>query len=77
MLKALVGYRTYIASVLACILAILIQADSSGIIHIAPMLRLVCDFLLVLIVPTIPIFLRKAIENTLNETAQKKNSDKK
>ena len=41
------GNRTITLSILAAILALLIQGDSQEIIHLAPMLRLVFTMLLV------------------------------
>jgi len=71
LLNMLIGYRTYIVSIAAGILAILIQADSQGAITLAPLMRLAADFLLVILLPMIPIFLRKGIENTLNRDKKK------
>ena len=55
------GNRTITLSILAAILGLLIQGDSQEIIHLAPMLRLVFTMLLTLILPMIPLFIRKAI----------------
>jgi len=56
------GKRTYILSILAMIMAVLLQADSHGIFTLAPMLRLMIMMILTIIVPMLPIYLRKAID---------------
>jgi len=71
MLSFLIGNRTYVVSILAGILAILIQADSQGMVHLAPLIRLMFDFGLVLLLPMIPIFLRKGINDSLNSESKK------
>ena len=55
------GHRTYTLSVVALVCALLIQADSQGIFELAPMLRLILTMVLTIIVPMLPIFIRKAI----------------
>ena len=55
------GHRTYVLSVVALVCALLIQADSQGIFELAPMLRLILTMILTIIVPMIPVFIRKAI----------------
>ena len=57
------GYGTYGLSVLACVLALLLQADSQEIVSLAPMLKLIFTFTLTLMLPLIPVFLRRAIES--------------
>lgn len=65
MLKLFVpGNRTFILSGLALILAMLLQADSQGIFELAPLLRLMVTFALTLIVPLLPVFIRKAISDS-------------
>jgi len=65
------GKRTITLSVFACILGVLIQADSQGILHLAPMIKLVFNMGLALVLPMIPVFLRKGINDALNEGANK------
>jgi len=72
LLSMLTGYRTYIISALCGIVAILLQADSQGILHLAPLVELTMNFLLVIMLPFIPIFLRKGIEDTLNKGKKEK-----
>ncbi len=55
------GNRTITLSILAAMLALLLQGDAQEIIHLAPMLKLVFTMLLTLILPMIPVFIRKAI----------------
>ena len=55
------GSRTYTLSVVALICALLIQADSQGIFELAPILRLALVMILTIIVPMLPVFIRKAI----------------
>lgn len=66
MLK-LVGYRTYIVSALCGIMAIMIQADVQGVLNLAPMVKLCMEFGLVVLLPFVPIFLRRGIEDMLNK----------
>ena len=56
------GSRTYTLSVLALIVALLLQADAQGIFTLAPMLKLTLTMALTLIVPLVPIYIRKAIK---------------
>ena len=58
------GHRTYTLSVVALVCALLIQADSQGIFDLAPMLRLILTMVLTIIVPLLPVFIRKAIESS-------------
>jgi len=61
------GKRTITLSVLAGIIAILLQADFQEVINIAPLIKLVLQFGLTLMLPLIPIYLRKGIESGLNK----------
>jgi hypothetical protein len=63
------GKRTISLSIVACIIAVLLQADAQGIFNIAPMLKLTLNLGLSLVIPMIPIYLRKGIQNALNEKA--------
>ena len=67
LLVGVVGYRTYIVSALCGIFAILIQADSQGAINLAPLVKLMFEFGLTIMLPLVPIFLRKGIEDALNK----------
>ena len=62
-LKWMPGSRTYILAVLALAMALLLQADSQGLFTLAPMLRLVLTLGLTLVIPLVPIYIRKAITN--------------
>jgi len=61
------GKRTYTLSILAGILAVLIQADTQGVIALSPMIRLMFNMGLALVLPLIPIYLRKGINTSLNK----------
>ena len=63
LLKWLPGSRTYILAVVALVMALLLQADSQGIFTMGPMLRLMLTLGLTMVVPLLPIYLRKAITN--------------
>ena len=72
MLLKLVGYRTYISSAIVGILAVLLQADSQGILVLAPLVKITFSLGLAILLPTIPVFLRKAIDESLNKNKDKK-----
>ena len=61
--KWLPGSRTYILAGLALVMALLLQADSQGLFTLAPMLRMVLTLGLTLVIPLVPIYIRKAITN--------------
>jgi hypothetical protein len=65
------GKRTITLSVIAGLIAVLLQADAEGFIHLIPMLKLTLNLGLTVTLPLIPIYLRKGIQNSLNETAKK------
>ena len=65
------GKRTITLSVVAGILAVLLQADAQGVFTMAPMIKLMLNLGLTLALPLIPIYLRKGIQTALNETAKK------
>ena len=48
---------------MALIMAMLLQGDAQEIFTLAPMLRLTLTMGMTLIVPLVPIFIRKAIDN--------------
>ena len=56
------GNRTITLSVLALIMALLLQANAQGIFTLAPMLKLMLTMGITLIIPLIPVYIRKAIE---------------
>lgn len=68
------GKRTITLSVLAAVVAVLLQADSQGIIALFPMLKLSLNLILAVLLPMIPIYLRKGIEDGLNSGAKKAES---
>ena len=55
------GSRTYILSGLALLCALVLQAESQGVLHLAPLLKTTLTFALTLILPLVPVFIRKAI----------------
>lgn len=55
------GNRTYTASIVALLCALLLQANAEGIITLAPMLKLSIAMLLSIVAPLVPIFIRKAL----------------
>ena len=57
------GSRTYILAVLALVMALLLQAGAQGLITLAPMLEMGLTLGLTLVVPLVPIYIRKAITN--------------
>ncbi len=65
------GKRTITISVLAGILAVLLQADSQGILTLAPMLKLVFTLCFTVLIPMVPIYLRKALTSGLEKGAKK------
>ena len=56
------GRRTYILSGLALVSALLLQAHAQGVLDLAPMVKLTLSFVLTVVAPLLPIFIRKAIE---------------
>ena len=57
------GTRTYIISIIAMVCAMLLQAHTQGVITLNPMIKLTISFGLTILLPLIPVFLRKAIAN--------------
>lgn len=55
------GSRTYTLSVLALLIGMLLQADSQGLFHLAPILRMMLVMALTVIAPLIPVMIRKAL----------------
>ena len=64
------GKRTITLSIFAGILAVLLQADSQGVFVLAPMLKLVISLLMTIVLPMIPVYLRKALQDGLNQGAK-------
>ncbi len=58
------GNRTITLSFVALALALILQADAQAIIDLAPMLKLSLTMVMTLIVPLIPVYIRKAIRDT-------------
>jgi hypothetical protein len=63
------GKRTITLSIFCALIGVLIQADTQGILHLAPMIKLILNLGLTLALPMIPIYLRKGIQSALNEKA--------
>ena len=61
------GQRTIVLSVVAGLIAVLLQADTQEIINLSPMVKLLFQFGLTIVMPLIPIYLRKGIDNALSE----------
>ncbi len=55
------GTRTYILSVVALVSALLLQSHAQGVLVLAPMIKLTLAFLLTVVTPLLPIYIRKAI----------------
>ena len=63
MLLALIGYRTYIFSGLALLFTMVITGSAEGVFELAPFTLMICKMGLAAVLPLIPIFMRKAIED--------------
>ena len=61
------GQRTIVLSVVAGLIAVLLQADYQGIFSLSPLLKLLMQFGLTVLMPLIPIYLRKGIDNALTK----------
>jgi len=55
------GTRTYILSGVALVSALLLQAHAQGVLTLAPMVKLSLSFVLTVVAPLLPVFIRKAI----------------
>ena len=55
------GSRTYTLTGLALVIGVAIQADTQGIITLAPILKMMLYMALTVIAPLIPVFIRKAL----------------
>ena len=56
------GMRTYVLSGVALVSALLLQAHAQGVLALAPMLKLMLAFILTVVAPLLPLFIRKAIK---------------
>ncbi|MFB0515822.1 MAG: hypothetical protein ACETWG_04350 [Candidatus Neomarinimicrobiota bacterium] len=70
------GTRTYILSGLALLSALLLQAHSQGVLSLAPMVKLLLTFVLTVVLPLVPVFIRKAIAAMEAEAKSKAGSKK-
>lgn len=57
------GQRTIVLSILAGLVAVLLQADYQGIFDMSPLIKLVLQLGLTVLLPMIPIYLRKGIDD--------------
>ncbi len=57
------GTRTYILSVVALGCALLLQAHIQGVLVLPPMLEVSLYFVLTVVLPLVPVAIRKAITN--------------
>jgi len=64
------GKRTITLSIIACLIAVILQADAQELFSLAPMIKLALNLGLSLVIPMIPIYLRKGIQNALNEKSK-------
>lgn len=55
------GTRTYILSVIALVCGLLLQAHAQGILELAPFVKLTLTFILTVVLPLVPVAIRKAI----------------
>ena len=62
------GSRTYILSGLALLCALILQAESQGVLELAPLLKITLTFALTVILPLVPVFIRKAIAQMRSES---------
>lgn len=61
------GQRTYILSAVGLMLAMLLQADAQDAINLAPMLKSAIALALTLVIPLVPVYIRKAIAKVQND----------
>ena len=55
------GTRTYILSGVALVSALLLQAQAQGVLVLAPMVKIILTFVLTIVLPLVPVYIRKAI----------------
>ena len=56
------GLRTYILAGVALVSALLLQANAQGVLALAPMVKLALAFILTVVAPLLPVYIRKAIK---------------
>lgn len=61
------GQRTIVLSVVAGLVAVLLQADYQGIFSLSPLIKLVMQLGLTVLLPMIPIYLRKGINDAFSD----------
>ncbi len=64
------GKRTITLSIACAIMAVILQADAQGLFNLVPMLKLLLNLGLTVALPMIPIYLRKGIQDALNEKSK-------
>ena len=67
MLTALIGYRTYIATVIFMVCALLLQAHAMEAFILAPFVKVVVTMVGTLAATSVPLWIRKAIEGMKNK----------
>ena len=55
------GTRTYILSGIALLSGLLLQAHAQGVVELAPFIKLTLTFILTVVLPLVPVAIRKAI----------------
>ena len=55
------GMRAYVLAGVALVSALLLQANAQGVLAMAPMLKLTLAFILTVVAPLLPVYIRKAI----------------
>jgi Na+/H+-dicarboxylate symporter len=55
------GTRTYILSGIALVSGLLLQAHAQGVLELAPLVKLTLTFILTVVLPLVPVAIRKAI----------------
>lgn len=55
------GTRTYILSGIALVSGLLLQAHAQGVLDLAPLVKLTLTFILTVVLPLVPVAIRKAI----------------
>ncbi len=57
------GYRTYLSSFLVLATAVVLQGHAQGLYTLDPHTRVILMYALTILVPLVPVYLRKAIAN--------------
>jgi hypothetical protein len=55
------GTRTYILSGIALVSGLLLQAHAQGVLELAPLVKLTLTFILTVVLPLVPVAIRKAL----------------